>query len=130
MSDDESSVNNFYTQTLNLKDDIPVYMKNYRLPQTQKSEIHKQVNSLLEKGMIELSMSSYNSPLLLVPKKSPDKTKKWRLCVDYRLPNKKLIPDKFPLPRIEEIIDSLGNAKYFSVMDLQSGFYQIPLDEK
>lgn len=130
MPDDEGSVNNFYKQTLTLKDEIPVYVKNYRLPQTQKSEINSQVKALLSKDLIELSTSSYNSPLLLVPKKSTDGTRKWRLCVDYRLLNKKLIPDKFPLPRIEEIIDSLGNAKHFSVMDLQSGFHQIPLDKK
>lgn len=95
MPNDESSVNNFYKQKLTLKDDIPVYVKNYRLPQTQKSEIHSQVKNLLNKDLIELSTSGYNSPLILVPKKSTDGKKKWRLCVDYRLLNKKLIPDKF-----------------------------------
>lgn len=129
MPGDEGSTNNFYKQKLILKDDIPVYVKNYRLPQTQKCEIDNQVNNLLSKNLIEMSTSSYNSPLILVPKKSPSGVKKWRMCVDYRLLNKKLIPDKFPLPRIEDIFDRLGKTKFFSVMDLQSGFHQIPLDE-
>lgn len=129
MPSDKPSVNNFYKQRLKFKDDSPVFVKNYRLPQSQKAEINKQVNGLLESELIELSQSSYNSPLIIVPKKSQDGTKRWRMCVDYRLLNRKLVPDKFPLPRIDEILDGLGRAKFFSVMDLQSGFHQIPLEE-
>lgn len=50
------------------------------------------------------------------------------MCVDYRMLNKSLIADKFPLPRIDDILDSLGRAKHFSVLDLYSGFWQIPLE--
>lgn len=49
------------------------------------------------------------------------------MCMDFRMLNRKLLPDKFPLPRIDEILDNLGRAKYFSIMDIQSGFHQIPL---
>lgn len=129
MPDDKPSVNNFYKQKLTLKDDVPTFVKNYRLPQSQKSEINQQVKKLLANDLIEMSQGSYNSPLIVVPKKSQDGSKKWRMCVDYRMLNKKLVPDKFPLPRIDDILDGLGRAKYFSVMDLQSGFHQIPLDE-
>lgn len=85
---------------------------------------------MLKEGIIEPSISSYNSPLLLVPKKGPGGEKFMRLVVHYRGVNKKLVSDKFPLPRIEEILDQLGRAKYFSIIDLKSGFHQIPLDEK
>lgn len=51
------------------------------------------------------------------------------MCIDYRKVNKKLIPDKFPFPRIDEILDNLGRAKYFSTIDLFSGFHQV-LEEK
>lgn len=79
--------------------------------------------------MIEPSHSNYNSPILLVPKKGGTREKKWRLVFDYSRLNAKLIPDKFPLPRIDDILDSLGNAKYFSILDLYSGFHQIKLEK-
>lgn len=68
---------------------------------------------------------------MLVPKKSLPNSdqKKWRLVVDYRQINKKLLSDKFPLPRIDDILDQLGRAKYFSCLDLMSGFHQIELEE-
>lgn len=127
---DKATTNNFYTQELRLRDKEPVFVKNYRLPQSQKAEIRSQIQKLLADDLIELSTSSYNSPLIIVPKKSTDGSKKYRLCVDYRLLNKKLIPDKHPLPRIDEILDGLGRARYFSVMDLHSGYHQIPLEPK
>lgn len=130
LSGDKPTVNNFYRQKLLLRDNEPVYVKNYRLPQSQKTEVREQVKKLLADGLIELSTSNYNSPLIVVPKKSTDGVKKWRLCVDFRLLNKKLIPDKHPLPRIDEILDGLGRARYFSVMDLQSGYHQIPLEKE
>ncbi|RYE25800.1 MAG: hypothetical protein EOP45_04435 [Sphingobacteriaceae bacterium] len=124
---DKATVNNFYEQKLSVKDDIPVYIKNYRLPQSQKEEIQAQVRKLLEDDLIEMSTSNYNSPLILVPKKSVDGQPKWRMCIDYRQLNKKLLHDRFPMPRIDEILDGLGKAKYFSVLDLQAGYHQIPL---
>lgn len=127
MEGDKSSVNNFYVQKLKLNDTSPVYVKQYRLPQSQKMEIRNQVDKLLSKDLIEMSTSNYNSPLIVVPKKSTDGSKKWRMCVDFKMLNRKLIPDKFPLPRIDEILDGLGRAKFFSCLDLQSGYHQIPL---
>lgn len=127
LTGDKLTTNNFYTQKLGVRDHEPVFVKNYRLPQSQKAEVDSQVQKLLRDDLIELSTSNYNSPLIIVPKKSTDGKPKWRLCVDYRLLNKKLIPDKHPLPRIDEILDGLGRARYFSVMDLHSGYHQIPL---
>lgn len=129
LESDKMSVNNFYSQKLRITDNEPIYVKNYRLPQTHKAEINRQVNKLLDNGLVEPSCSNYNSPLILVPKPEINKEKRWRMCVDYRLVNKKLIADKYPLPRIDEILDGLGRAKVFSVLDLFSGFHQIPLDE-
>lgn len=126
---DRLTVNNFYSQKLRTKSDAPVYVKNYRLPHTQKEEINRQVENLLKNDLIEPSVSSYNSPLILVPKKSLNGEQKWRMCVDYRMLNKNLIGDKFPLPRIDDILDSLGKAKFFSVLDLFSGFHQIPIEQ-
>jgi len=80
--------------------------------------------------IVEPSVSAYNSPLLLVPKKSilGSVKKKWRLVIDYRQINIKLLSDKLPLPIIDDILDQLGRAKYFSSLDLMSGFHQIELE--
>jgi len=80
-----------------LKDKEPVYIKNYRSPHSQKAEVQAQVQKLIKDKIVEPSVSAYNSPLLLVPKKSildSDKNK-WRLVIDYRQINKKLLSDKF-----------------------------------
>lgn len=129
LQSDILSHNNFYKQHINLNDESPVYIKNYRVPEAHKSEINQQVNKLLDDGIIQHSTSPYNSPLLLVPKKSTNNEKKWRLVVDFRQLNKKIIADKFPLPRIDEILDQLGRAKYFTTLDLASGFHQIELED-
>lgn len=129
LPEDKMTTNNFYEQRLRAKDEFPVYVKNYRLPKVQKDEINEQVSKLLANDLIEPSVSPFNSPLILVPKKSNDGKKKWRMCVDYRMLNKQLIADKYPLPRIDEILDNLGRAKYFSIVDLQAGFWQIPIEK-
>lgn len=126
---DKMSVNNFYRQELRVTDTNPVYLKNYRTPYVQKEEIKKKVSNLLANDLIEPCESNYNSPIILVPKKSTDGTPQWRMCIDYRGVNKKLIADKFPLPRIDDVLDGLGRAVVFSVLDLYNGFHQVPLEE-
>lgn len=83
------------------------HIKNYKKPESRKPGIQRQVNQLIEEGIVEPSVSEYKSPPLLVPKKSMPKSaeKRWRLVVDYRQVNKKLLADKFHLPRIEDILD-------------------------
>lgn len=126
------TTNTFYKQKLRMKDDEPVYIKNYRIPQVHKEEISRQLGKLIKDDIVEPSTSEYNSPILLVPKKPlPGKQeKRWRLVIDYRAINKKLMADKFPLPRIDDILDQLGRAKYFSCLDLTSGFHQIELSKE
>ena len=108
---------------------VPVHTKQYRFPPIHKEEIDRQVNKLLKEDIIEPSTSPYNSPVWIVPKK-PDSSgnKRWRMVIDYRNLNEKTIGDAYPLPNITDILDQLGSAKYFSVLDLASGFHQIPMD--
>lgn len=127
---DALTVNNFYKENLICKDEKPVYIKNYRLPHAQLQEIQSQVKDLIDKDIVENAVSPYNSPLFIVPKKGSENSPKFRLVVDYRQLNKKLVDDKFPLPRIEDILDKLGNATVFSTIDLTSSFHQIELKEE
>ena len=82
---------------------ITVYVKNYRLTQMQYKEVDQQVKKLLDEDIIEHSISPYNSPLLVVLKKSDSDKKKWQLVVDFRQLYKKIVNDKFPLTRIEDV---------------------------
>lgn len=120
-----------YEQNIDLKPHTsPIYTKPYRLPYSQKSEIDKQIESMLDDGIIEESRSPWSSPLLLVPKKFDSSGKqKWRVVIDYRKLNDKVQDDKFPLPNISEILDSLAGAIYFTHLDLFQGFYQIGLSK-
>ena len=130
LGEDNLSTNNFYTQNIELTDSVPVYIPNYRNIHAHNDEIEKQVKNMLNNDIIEHSVSAYNSPILLVPKKPNTTDKKWRLVVDYRQLNKKVLADRFPLPRIDSILDQLGRARFFSTLDLMAGFHQIPLDQQ
>lgn len=107
----------------------PVFTKQYRLPESQKREIRKQLEKMESEGIIEKCVASgWNSPLLLVPKASKEgEEKKFRLVVDFRKLNESTVPMQFPIPHIDSIIDTFGGACYFSTLDLNGAFYQIKL---
>lgn len=109
-------------------DEIPVHAKSYRFPHVHKPEIQKQINQMLNDGIIRQSSSPWSSPIWIVPKKLDASGKqKWRIVVDYRKINEKTIDDRYPIPNIDDILDKLGKCNYFSTLDLASGFYQIEM---
>ncbi len=91
----------------------------------ESAEIKKQIQDLLNKGIIRPSSSPCGSPIVLVPKK--DGT--WHMCVDFRALNKITVKNHYPLSKIDELLDELKDAKYFTKMDLRSGYHKIRIVE-
>ncbi|CAG4907160.1 unnamed protein product [Colias eurytheme] len=109
-----------------LKDDVPVAQRARRLSLTEQKIVENQVKEWLDDGIIRVSFSEYSSPVVLVKKKDGSV----RVCIDYRLLNKKIVKDEFPLPVIDDMIDKLCEARIFSVLDLKNGFFHLRVSEE
>ena len=101
----------------------PIKQPPYRVSQQQRAEIDKHIANMLEQDVIRVSSSPWSSPIVLVKKK--DGTT--RFCVDYRKLNAVTRKDSYPLPRIDDAIDSLSGSNYFTTLDLQSGYHQLAM---
>ena len=102
---------------------VPPSRAPYRLGPKEMDEMEEQIKDLLSQGYIRPSYSPYGAPILFVPKKDG----RWRMCIDYRLLNRQTKKDKYPIPRVDELIDKLGSARYFTKLDLASGYHQIAM---
>ncbi|KAH8294430.1 hypothetical protein KR054_002016 [Drosophila jambulina] len=94
--------------------------------------VNNEIKELLQNGIIRPSRSPYNSPAWVVDKKGTDDngSKKKRLVIDFRKLNERTIADRYPMPSIPMILANLGKAKFFTTLDLKSGYHQIYLAEK
>lgn len=93
----------------------------YRMAEAELQELKRQLDELLRKGFIRPSVSPYGAPVLFVKKKDGS----MRMCIDYRALNSSTIKNSYPLPRIDDMLDRLHGAKYFSNLDMQSFYHQI-----
>ena len=105
---------------------VPPKRPMFRYSPAELKEMQTQVQDLLQQGLVQKSTSPYGSPVLFVKKK--DGT--LRMCIDFRGLNKITIPNRYPLPRIDDLLDRLQGAKIFSSLDLLSAYHQIRLTDE
>jgi hypothetical protein len=105
---------------------LPPNVHHYRHPFSQKSEIEKIVQELLDTGVIYLSTNPYYSPMVMVLKKEDT----WHLCLEFFALNKLTIKDKFPTSTIDDLLDELSGFKYFTKLDICSSYHQICMKEE
>ncbi|XP_040195270.1 LOW QUALITY PROTEIN: uncharacterized protein LOC120928229 [Rana temporaria] len=106
-----------------LQDDKPFRERSRRVPLGDLDDLREQLAELKRTRIIQESRSPYASPIVVVRKKNGS----IRLCIDYRTLNQRTIPDQYTTPRIEDALQCLSGAKWFSVLDLRSGYHQIPM---
>ena len=102
----------------------PIRMGPYRVNPQEADCMEKELQLMLEMGVIEESNSQFASPVVLVPKADGS----IRFCSDFRRINSVTIPDMFPMARIDELIDKVGHAQFMTKLDLSRGYWQIPMD--
>ena len=111
--------------TIHTGDAVPIRQRMYRVPYSRRTTLQKELDQMLQAGIIRQSVSPWASPVVLVPKK--DGT--IRVCVDFRKVNDVSKFDAYPMPRAEDVFEQIGQAEFISTLDLRKGYWQIPLEE-
>ncbi len=115
------------THKIFLTHEVPIKQKPYCVPPSKLQMMKELVEEMLEKDIIEPSASPYAAPVVLIPKKQDPRP---RFCVDYRKVNAATHTDAYPLPNIQEILESLAGAVVFTTLDLNSGYWQVQIDKE
>lgn len=106
-----------------LKDNKPICQPAYRVPERLLSVMKDELEAMQRLGVIESSTSEWSNPIVLVPKKDGS----LRFCLDFRKLNSVSKFDPYPMPRVDELVENLGKAKYLTTLDLCKGYWQVPL---
>ena len=125
LDDQELGETDLVTHSIDTGNAKPVQTLPRRLPYALRKELELELSTLLDAGCIEPCVSPYSSALVLVRKKGGG----LRVCVDYRGVNRDTIPDKYPIPRIDELIDMVGKNEptVFTSLDLMRGYHQVKM---
>jgi len=124
LSEQDLGRTNMTRHHINTGNARPIKQQPRRTSPSKHAEIERQVEDLLQRGLVKESNSPWSSPVVLVTKKDGSQ----RFCVDYRLVNAATVKDAYPLPRIDDSLSALSGAKWFSTLDLASGYWQVPMD--
>ncbi|XP_061127111.1 uncharacterized protein LOC133147011 [Syngnathus typhle] len=111
---------------IRVNNNTPFRERSRRIAPADLDDLRRHLQGLLAAGIIKESRSPYASPIVLARKKNGQ----LRMCVDYRTLNRRTIPDQYAVPRIDDALDCLSGSKWFSVLDLRSGYYQIPMADE
>jgi len=98
-----------------------VVVRPYRYPAAHKNELERQCAAMIQQGIVHCNDSAFSSPVLLIKKADAS----WRFCVDYHTLNALTIKDAFPIPIVDELVDELHGARFFTKLDLRSGYHQV-----
>ena len=123
---DVPSKTNLIEHDVDVGDYAPIKQHPYRVSPIKKELLDKEVQYMLKNDIIEESQSNWSSPCILVPKHDGG----FRFCTDFRKVNDKTKSDSFPIPRIADCIDQIGNAKFVSTFDMLKGYWQVPLTQR
>lgn len=110
---------------INLNDVSPFKQRHRKIPHSMYAEVRDHLQQLLDIGIIRKSQSPWSSNMVLVRKKDSS----LRLCVDFRQLNRRTVMDAYALPRIDELLEGLGGNRYYSVLDMKSGYHQVEVEE-
>ena len=124
MDDSELGHSNVVQHVIDTGDSTPIKQHPYRTPVVQREKIAELIEQMKRQGIVKPSCSPWASPVVLVPKRDGST----RFCVDYRRLNAVTKKDVYPLPRIDDILDTLGRATHFTTLDLSAGYWQVELD--
>jgi len=115
---------NYHIKLKNNNSSLTKFNSPHRITPVQREELRIQINKLLDAGIIEHPSSSFAAPAFLVKKKEPGS---YRLVVDYKEINDRVIPDNYTLPRTQDLFRAMEGMTLFSTVDLNSGFFQVPI---
>lgn len=115
-----------YNQRIHLLPRTPlVVVRPYRYPTMQKDELERQCTDMLRQGLIRCSTSEYSLLVLFIKKNDGV----WRFCINYCVLNDKTVKDKFPIPLVDELLDELKGDRFFTKLNLRSGYHQVRMHE-